>query len=119
MNWITDVFEPECKKRKLKHTRVCREAGVTYDNYLKIKKKYNSNQFYRITREKAILLCIALGATYEEFQELLSYAGYTLSPDDPYDAEVNEAISKKGEPAERRIWDFKNRLISKGYKMPE
>ncbi|MCU6713218.1 hypothetical protein M6D81_31425 [Paenibacillus sp. J5C_2022] len=121
---FVDVLIEECKKKVERHTgeicttdaawreldRVFKKSEILRQNKCKILKGYEKSRKYRISRNSAIALGIALEFQIFEMNSFLSKAGYALSDYHEEDiliinimstekytvSDVNEALQESG-----------------------
>lgn len=70
---------------------IYKRAGIDRRHFSKIR----SNPHYKIGKNTAIALALALELTKEEMDELLNAAGYSLSDSDTFDLIIRFCIEKK------------------------
>ncbi|RIW27806.1 hypothetical protein D3H55_22615 [Bacillus salacetis] len=78
-------------EKGLKDPEVYKRAGMDRQHFSKIR----SNPDYRIGRNPAIALSLALQLDLDEAEELLNTAGYSLSFSDPFDLVIRFCFEKK------------------------
>lgn len=84
-------------KKGVTDSEIYKKAGIDRRHFSKIR----SNPEYKIGKNTAIALTLALELNRNEADELLSAAGYTLSDNDTFDLVIQFCIKKK-------IYDINN-----------
>ncbi|MCJ7690363.1 MAG: hypothetical protein MUO60_13725 [Clostridiaceae bacterium] len=75
----------------LSDSAIYKKAGIDRRHFSKIR----SNPKYRLSKNTAIALCLALELNKEDTDKLLSSAGYSLSNSDTFDLIIQFCVDKK------------------------